>query len=79
MLRPLTPTQRIVDLLIAIAFTLVFAVFYIGATLVPGARRGGGVSRIAVSPTRARIHLQWSPWTDLASGVRSTVATYAAS
>ena len=36
-------------------------------------RRPGDLTRIAVSPTRARIHLQWSPWTDLATGLRSTV------
>ncbi|MEO7398349.1 MAG: NAD-dependent epimerase/dehydratase family protein, partial [Ilumatobacteraceae bacterium] len=40
-------------------------------------RRNGDLTRIAVSPTRARIHLQWSPWTDLTAGVRATVAAYA--
>ena len=27
------------------------------------------ISRFAVSPVRARIHLSWSPWTDLAQGL----------
>jgi UDP-glucose 4-epimerase len=30
-----------------------------------------GLSRMAVSPTRARIHLSWAPWTDLATGLHS--------
>ncbi|MEO6124177.1 MAG: NAD-dependent epimerase/dehydratase family protein [Ilumatobacteraceae bacterium] len=38
------------------------------------ARRHGDLTRIAVAPTRARIHLQWSPWTDVATGVRATLA-----
>jgi UDP-glucose 4-epimerase len=46
------------------------------AELVTAPRRHGDISRAAVSPTRARIHLQWSPWTDLATGVRTTVASY---
>lgn len=29
------------------------------------------VSRFALSPTRARIHLAWAPWTELAVGVRA--------
>lgn len=32
---------------------------------------GGGVTRSALAVTRARIHLGWAPWTDLASGLRS--------
>ncbi|MCU1392359.1 MAG: galE [Ilumatobacteraceae bacterium] len=47
------------------------------AAVVSLPRRARDLSRVAVSPTRARIHLQWSPWTELASGLRSTVATYA--
>lgn len=39
-----------------------------------GPRRPGDVTRTAVSPTRARIHLQWSPWTDLRDGLRETSA-----
>ena len=31
----------------------------------------GDVGRFSVSPTRARIHLAWAPWTTLAGGVRS--------
>jgi UDP-glucose 4-epimerase len=27
--------------------------------------------RLSVSPTRARIHLAWAPWTDLATGLRA--------
>ena len=34
-------------------------------------RRPDDVSWFALSPTRARIHLAWAPWTDLALGVRS--------
>jgi UDP-glucose 4-epimerase len=34
-------------------------------------RRPNDISRFALSPTRARIHLAWAPWTDLRVGVRS--------
>jgi UDP-glucose 4-epimerase len=34
-----------------------------------GPPRRDELIRFAVSPVRARIHLGWSPWTDLASGV----------
>jgi UDP-glucose 4-epimerase len=34
-------------------------------------RRPDDVSWFALSATRARIHLAWAPWTDLALGVRS--------
>ena len=34
-------------------------------------RRINDVSRFAVSPTRARIHLAWAPWTELSVGLRS--------
>jgi UDP-glucose 4-epimerase len=34
-------------------------------------RRPNDVDRFAVSPTRARIHLAWAPWTELAVGLRS--------
>ncbi len=40
-------------------------------TPITGPRRPNDVSRFAVSPTRARIHLAWAPWTDLAVGLRS--------
>ena len=36
----------------------------------PSPRRGDDVQRLALSATRARIHLAWAPWTDLATGVR---------
>ena len=36
----------------------------------PSPRRDLDVNRFALSPTRARIHLAWAPWTDLATGVR---------
>ena len=36
-----------------------------------GPRRTDDVSRCSLAPTRARIHLAWAPWTDLATGVRS--------
>ena len=48
------------------------------AALVPGApelevRRGpvrhDELARFAVSPVRARIHLAWSPWTELDDGL----------
>lgn len=35
------------------------------------AARPSEVSRLAVSPTRARIHLSWAPWTDLATGLHA--------
>ena len=34
-------------------------------------RRTNDISRFALSPTRARIHLAWAPWTELAVGLRS--------
>jgi UDP-glucose 4-epimerase len=34
-------------------------------------RRSDDVSRFALAPTRARIHLAWAPWTDLATGLRT--------
>jgi UDP-glucose 4-epimerase len=49
------------------------------AEVVSGPRRHGDITRTAVSPTRARIHLQWSPWTDLAAGIRTTVAAFGGS
>ena len=33
------------------------------------------VGRFAVSPTRARIHLSWAPWTPLETGVRALLET----
>ncbi len=33
-----------------------------------------GVQRFALAPTRARIHLAWAPWTELATGLRATGA-----
>lgn len=42
-----------------------------GAEPVAGARRPQDLARFAVSPVRARIHLAWSPWTDLSQGLRS--------
>ncbi len=46
------------------------------ASLVHQPRRHSDLTRVAVSPTRARIHLQWSPWTDLAAGLRATLPGY---
>lgn len=34
-----------------------------------GAVRSDDLVRFAVSPVRARIHLQWSPWTDVETGL----------
>ncbi len=48
-----------------------------GADVVAAPRRPGDITRIAVSPTRARIHLQWSPWTSVAAGVGATVTAAA--
>lgn len=54
------------------------------AALAPGAadlqpRHGPArldeLARFAVSPVRARIHLQWSPWTDLDEGLGLVVAS----
>jgi UDP-glucose 4-epimerase len=36
----------------------------------PSPRRQHDVARFVISPTRARIHLAWAPWTDLAVGLR---------
>ena len=37
----------------------------------PSPRRDLDVSRFALSPTRARIHLSWAPWTELSTGLRA--------
>ena len=37
----------------------------------PSPRRPDDVNRFALALTRARIHLAWAPWTDLATGLRS--------
>ena len=50
------------------------AVLQLDPELVHQARRHGDLTRVCVSPTRARIHLQWSPWTQLADGVQATLA-----
>ncbi|MBU6315176.1 MAG: NAD-dependent epimerase/dehydratase family protein [Acidobacteria bacterium] len=42
-----------------------------GRTPAPSPRRVGDVTRMALSVTRARIHLAWAPWTDLGTGLRS--------
>jgi len=34
-------------------------------------RRPNDIPRFALSPTRARIHLAWAPWTELSLGLRS--------
>jgi UDP-glucose 4-epimerase len=36
----------------------------------PSPRRQLDVSRFAIAPTRARIHLAWAPWTELGTGLR---------
>ena len=41
-----------------------------GRSPAPSPRRQHDVSRFALSPTRARIHLAWAPWTDLTVGLR---------
>ena len=40
--------------------------------------REGDVERFALSPVRARIHLAWAPWTDLATGIGQLLAELAA-
>ena len=44
----------------------------------PGPARPGDVERFALSPVRARIHLAWAPWTDVATGVAELLAQLAA-
>ena len=36
----------------------------------PSPRRKHDISRFAIAPTRARIHLAWAPWTELGIGLR---------
>jgi UDP-glucose 4-epimerase len=45
-----------------------------GLTAAPGPARPDDLARFAVSPVRARIHLAWSPWTELDEGVARLVA-----
>ena len=40
--------------------------------------RPGDVDRFALSPVRARIHLAWAPWTDVATGVGELLAELSA-
>ena len=40
--------------------------------------RPGDISRFAVSPVRARIHLAWAPWTALDDGLRQLLAYHEA-
>jgi UDP-glucose 4-epimerase len=54
------------------------AVLQLDPALVHQGRRHGDLTRVCVSPTRARIHLQWSPWTQLADGVQATLAVASA-
>ncbi|MEI7617240.1 MAG: NAD-dependent epimerase/dehydratase family protein [Actinomycetota bacterium] len=54
------------------------SVLQLDPVLAHQARRHGDLTRVCVSPTRARIHLQWSPWTQLADGVQATLAYAAA-
>lgn len=41
-----------------------------GRAPAPSPRRPDDVSRFTLGITRARIHLAWAPWTDLATGLR---------
>lgn len=43
-----------------------------GSAPISIAARPDELQRFAVSPVRARIHLGWSPWTDLADGLAAT-------
>ena len=40
---------------------------------VHGPGRPGDLARVALDPGRARIHLGWTPWTDLETGVAETL------
>jgi UDP-glucose 4-epimerase len=40
-----------------------------GGEVVHGEPRGGSPARVALSPSRARLHLGWSPWTSLDDGL----------
>ena len=42
-----------------------------GANPAASPRRVDDVTRFALSPTRARIHLAWAPWTELSVGLRT--------
>lgn len=42
-----------------------------GAVPTTTPRRRDDVTRFALSPTRARIHLAWAPWTELSVGLRT--------
>lgn len=42
-----------------------------GANPAVAPRRTDDVTRFALSPTRARIHLAWAPWTELSVGLRT--------
>ncbi len=61
-----TPTT-IRDLWQAVAASLGLAPADAEARLDPAGP--GGVARLVLSPTRARIHLGWEPWTGLADGL----------
>jgi nucleoside-diphosphate-sugar epimerase len=37
----------------------------------PSPHLDGGLARMAVSSTRARIHLTWEPWTTLEQGLQA--------
>ena len=56
-----TPVREVWDLLVGPG----------GRGPAPSPRRNDDVGRFALSITRARIHLAWAPWTDLATGLRS--------
>ncbi|MEY2642274.1 MAG: hypothetical protein RLZZ368_921, partial [Actinomycetota bacterium] len=43
-------------------------------TVIAEPRRPRVVQRNALSPSRARLHLGWSPWTTLADGIGVTLA-----
>jgi UDP-glucose 4-epimerase len=45
-----------------------------GSDVEQAPRRRGDLGRVSLSPTRARIHLQWSPWTSLDDGLAATLA-----
>lgn len=46
-----------------------------GLRAVTSRPRPDELTRFAVSPMRARIHLSWSPWTTLAEGLAQTIPT----
>ena len=63
----LTPEKRV---RIPTALRLAVILFAAGLVGCDEPPRSDDLVRFAVSPVRARIHLAWSPWTDLDAGLQ---------